>query len=92
MKKYGRQSALLIKARDRGRKRYWEFYDEDEHACQSCGKDVPLEIHHKDGDPLNNELVNLVALCRSCHRTVEKYKKNGTVRSQLEAEFDAITA
>ena len=28
------------------------------------------DIHHKDGDPTNNKVTNLIALCRKCHQEV----------------------
>src|ERR1041385_1697935 len=31
------------------------------------GKDIPLEVHHKDGDRCNNKLENLQLLCCNCH-------------------------
>jgi hypothetical protein len=31
-----------------------------------------IEIHHKDGNPMNNEPSNLIALCTSHHRLVEQ--------------------
>lgn len=45
--------------------------------CQECGKDLRNEsqhppTHHIDGNTLNNELDNLVMLCRSCH--IKKHK------------------
>ena len=37
--------------------------------CSNCGRnDSRLHVHHKDGDPLNNSLSNLVTLCGSCHQ------------------------
>jgi hypothetical protein len=30
------------------------------------------DIHHKDGDPGNNEEANLLPLCRKCHRVLPK--------------------
>jgi hypothetical protein len=39
------------------------------YRCAACGAScVPLEVHHRDSDPANNALRNLVALCRDCHR------------------------
>ena len=36
--------------------------------CQDCGRsDVPLELHHVDGDTSNNTVRNLIPLCRDCH-------------------------
>jgi 5-methylcytosine-specific restriction endonuclease McrA len=37
--------------------------------CKLCGSISDIEIHHKDGDHFNNDLENLVALCRTCHHT-----------------------
>lgn len=42
---------------------YFIGYDE----CRGCGRSVNLDVHHIDGDPFNNELINLTLLCRSCH-------------------------
>lgn len=81
------QSALQIKGRHRARERYWGFYDKEDHDCQACGRDRPLDVHHKDGDPLNNELVNLVGLCHFCHNRVHHYRRNDPVREQLIDEF-----
>jgi 5-methylcytosine-specific restriction endonuclease McrA len=43
--------------------------------CIDCGRKVTdlapkekLEVHHADGNPLNNALVNLKVLCTRCHR------------------------
>lgn len=30
-----------------------------------------IEVHHKDGDPFNNDLSNLVAVCTTHHRFLE---------------------
>ena len=32
-----------------------------------CGKPIPLELHHKDGNHYNNNLENLQILCANCH-------------------------
>jgi 5-methylcytosine-specific restriction endonuclease McrA len=39
----------------------------DKWACSRCGRHAPLEVHHADGDPANNEPGNLVTFCRACH-------------------------
>ena len=50
------------------------------HKCQNCGKSkwlgnpIPLEIHHIDGDKLNNEESNLIILCPNCHALTENYR------------------
>jgi hypothetical protein len=33
-------------------------------------------IHHKDGNPKNNKIGNLVALCAKCHREIKTKKKH----------------
>jgi hypothetical protein len=35
--------------------------------CEKCGKTGKLDIHHIDENPNNNNLDNLMCLCRSCH-------------------------
>lgn len=35
--------------------------------CAICGKIGYTEVHHKDKNPMNNSLENLVRLCKSCH-------------------------
>ena len=35
---------------------------------------IPLEIHHKDGDYTNNDEDNLDLLCPNCHALTETYK------------------
>jgi len=43
--------------------------------CERCGKlqekgGINLSIHHKDKNNRNNELNNLMILCKSCHRKI----------------------
>jgi 5-methylcytosine-specific restriction endonuclease McrA len=36
--------------------------------CADCGRsDVPLEVHHVNGDPMDNRIANLRPLCGDCH-------------------------
>lgn len=48
-------------------------------VCELCGSDKNLDIHHIDGNWQNNNLDNLMCLCRSCHTKYEKskFKKEG---------------
>jgi len=36
-------------------------------VCEKCGGDNNLDIHHKDENYQNNNIDNLICLCRSCH-------------------------
>lgn len=44
----------------------------DEHGeeCHVCGRGENIVVHHRDGNRANNELENLVPLCRTCHAKV----------------------
>ena len=48
-----------------------------ERKCEICGvyiwqgKELPLELHHKDGNHFNNEFDNLQILCPNCHAIQE---------------------
>ena len=50
------------------------------HKCENCGleewqyKQIPLEVHHIDGDDLNSDLSNLQILCPNCHALTDNYK------------------
>ncbi|WP_114577206.1 HNH endonuclease signature motif containing protein [Saliphagus sp. LR7] len=38
--------------------------------CIECDATTRVVVHHTDGDRTNNDLDNLVPLCRSCHSSV----------------------
>ena len=48
--------------------------------CENCkltkwqNQDITLEVHHIDGDRLNNVLSNLQLLCPNCHSLTKNYK------------------
>jgi len=48
--------------------------------CEVCGLEewqgqpIPLEVHHEDGNHLNNNLSNLKLLCCNCHALTKNYK------------------
>lgn len=60
------------------RKYLFEKYN---NSCQKCGwnkinpitGNVPLQIHHIDGDCLNNSENNLELLCPNCHSLTDTY-------------------
>jgi 5-methylcytosine-specific restriction endonuclease McrA len=51
-----------------------------EHKCNNCSKKtwlnkpIPIELHHKDGNSLNNKLSNLELLCPNCHALTDNYR------------------
>ena len=59
------------------------------HQCENCGntewqgKLIPLEVHHIDGDRLNNVLENLQLLCPNCHAQTENYR-NRNISTEKE--------
>lgn len=44
--------------------------------CKKCGKSIKNSghIHHKDGNPENDKIGNLIALCSKCHKEVRHTK------------------
>ena len=50
------------------------------HKCERCqlqqwfDRPITLEVHHKDGDHLNNELDNLELLCPNCHSYTDNWR------------------
>ena len=71
------------------------------HSCECCknekwlDKEIPLEVHHIDGDNLNNELSNLQLLCPNCHALTDNYRgKNIKKKKQTDliSEEDFVQA
>ena len=50
-----------------------------EGKCEICGisnwqdKPITLQVHHKDGNPKNNDFSNLQILCPNCHSQTDNY-------------------
>ena len=64
------------------------------HKCENCGTEtwlnqpIPLEVHHLDGDRLNNTLENLQLLCPNCHALTNNFKgKNMNGDKKVEDEI-----
>ncbi len=55
---------LKRRARNTARKRSESLGDE---RCVNCGSSEGVEIHHRDGDWLNNHPMNLIPCCHGCH-------------------------
>lgn len=79
------RAQLLIRTRHEAREKYWEVHDREAYACPDCGSDGPLEVHHLDGNPFNNDMENLLALCYTCHRDRHR-------RWRVEQRLDAMRA
>ena len=79
---------LLIRCRDTARKRFWRQHDRESYCCPICGYDgEALEVHHRDGDPLNNHLVNLIAICNRCHRAEHRRRATNKGISEWKASL-----
>lgn len=61
-----------------------------EKKCEKCNNiewlddEIPLELHHIDGNHFNNEFENLMILCPNCHSRIRGYtlKKNKKERKK----------
>lgn len=57
------------------RRIYKEAFDVTSLKCERCGYcefECGVDIHHKDGNEMNNKADNLRALCSPCHRALHK--------------------
>ncbi len=56
------------------------------HKCFNCkcerwmNNPIPLELHHIDGNSLNNNLSNLSLLCPNCHALTDNYRSKNRSR------------
>lgn len=59
----------------------------EEHGeeCINCGAEDGIEVHHLNGDREDNNIANLVPLCRHCHRRLHREGLNG-----LEKELKPV--
>lgn len=61
--------------------------------CEKCGLEkwgnqpIPLEIHHIDGDHLNNVLDNLQILCCNCHALTNNFRGKNMSASHKRTEI-----
>lgn len=58
--------------------------------CECCGltewmgKSITLEVHHEDGDGMNNTLENLKMLCPNCHSMTDNWKGRGIKKKKQD--------
>jgi 5-methylcytosine-specific restriction endonuclease McrA len=67
-----------------------------DYKCESCGntqwldRDIPLEVHHKNGDKNDNTLENLQLLCPNCHAMTDTYRGRNVRRRRIYAEVSEM--
>jgi 5-methylcytosine-specific restriction endonuclease McrA len=65
------------------------------YECEMCGiskwegTTIPLEVHHIDGDCLNNEMDNLMLLCPNCH-SITKHWRNTDNSSKIKVTDEIL--
>ena len=59
-------------------------------SCLNCGDGPYVEVHHIDGDMLNNHPMNLAPLCYPCHKKVHRIKRSAERVEQMREEFAAL--
>ena len=42
--------------------------------CSRCGKPDAMDVHHQDGNHLNNDPSNLERICRGCHNLAHRQR------------------
>ena len=64
------------------------------HQCECCKNTkwleqlIPLEVHHLDGDSMNNTLENLQLLCPNCHAQTDNYRNRNSKLKEKRTEID----
>lgn len=57
-----------------------------EARCECCGlttwlnQEIPLELHHKDGNRHNNTIENFQLLCPNCHAFTDSYRGKNSAK------------
>lgn len=61
-----------------------------ENKCEKCGlsewlgKPITCQLHHIDGNSLNNSLENLIILCPNCHSQTENFCGNANKKEYIK--------
>jgi len=58
--------------------------------CEWNGKQLTLELEHKDGDNQNNVRENLEAICPNCHSQTETWRGKNKKNKRLKVSDDEI--
>lgn len=89
------------KSRKIARDLYWQENDRASYQCPDCDRSEDeilgkFEVHHKNGEAMDNRPENHIGLCRLCHNLREGKKPSKKqirhLRSQQKTEGDAKTA
>jgi hypothetical protein len=72
-------SGYKDRSRRIARELFWEENDRKSYVCPDCGRtedeiNGKFEVHHKNGEPMDNRPENHVGLCRLCHNLREEKK------------------
>lgn len=67
------------RSRSIAREQFWEKNNKETYQCPDCGRSEDqvvgsFEVHHINGEPLDNRPENQVGLCRLCHNLREEKK------------------
>jgi hypothetical protein len=89
------------RSRRLARERYWQHHSKAKYECPDCGRGREevvgeFQVHHKSGNPYDNRIEKLVALCGFCHRLredkkpslkrIKKFRDQGKKVSETGAE------
>lgn len=56
-----------------------------EPKCEICGYTDSVELHHINGNPLDNRIENLQILCPNCHSKTENFRiKNSSIGRRIQ--------
>jgi len=70
---------------------YEDVLSRDNNQCQMCGSKKIL-IHHIDENRDNNEITNLITLCRECHPKIHYSKNKKEIQKRLYVNKKGIIA
>jgi len=77
------------KHRRLARNRFWQKHDKEAYRCPDCSRkhdeiNDGFEVHHKNGNAVDNSIDNLVAVCQACHNIRENKKPSMRQINQMQ--------